>query len=63
MTQYFSHELKRWQHSNPVTLGERSAFQVVVKSNQVTAETLDKCANGKMNFCAPVLSDCLGSCQ
>jgi hypothetical protein len=60
MAQYFAHGLKRWQYSNPVTLGERSALRVVVESNQVSAKPLDKSADVEMNCSAPVLSCDLG---
>jgi hypothetical protein len=60
MAQYFAHALECWHYGDPVTVGERSAFQVVVESNQVSAEPLDKCADRKMNFRVPILSGCLG---
>src|ERR1700675_1709679 len=60
MAQYFAHALECWHYSDPVIVAERSAFQVVVESNQVTAKPLDKCADGKMNFRVPILGGCLG---
>jgi hypothetical protein len=60
MAQYFAHALECWHYSDPVAVGERSAFQVVVESNQVTAKPLDKCVDGEMNFRVPILSGCLG---
>src|SRR5271165_3658793 len=53
MAQYLAHELKRWHYRRPVTLGERSAFQVVIESNQVTAKPLDQRADREMNFRVP----------